>query len=288
MLKTRQTSSNLTRVLLVLSTNVLALTAIIAVISLYPRFPFYLMAFNGQCPTTQSEGNANFYSQEYEDYILSQVFNEVNKGTYIDVGASDPNEISVTKYFYLKGWHGINIEPMEHVYKLLVKHRPNDFNLKTGASDKVGSMDFYQVFNDNDDEISALSTFDRAVAYLAIGKGFNLKISKIPVTTLNNILEEHPLPVINFMKIDVEGLEEQVLRGLDLAKFRPQVFIIEATIPQTTTPSHQNWEPILLQNGYTYQMFDGLNRYYLSNESQALEKNFARVKVCVDAHRHTS
>ncbi len=276
------------------STKLIAIILVIIIpaitfIAFHPRLPFYKMVLNGHCPITQSEGNKSFYSQIYEDYILAQVFSEVEKGTYIDVGASDPNHGSVTKYFYLKGWRGINIEPMEQMHTLLLQNRPEDINLKIGISDQAGDMDFYQVLGS-----SGLSTFARANASSAIDNGLGVRTSKVAVTTLNNVLKDHHMSVINFMTIDVEGSEEEVLRGLDLSKFRPQVFVIEAILPLTSEPTtentvfaHHKWEPILLQNGYSFKIFDGLNRYYLSNESQALEKNFARAKDCVDAHRNS-
>lgn len=265
--------------------NSLILITIILFVSMYSRFPFYFLALQGKCPLTQREGNNELYSQVYEDYILSAVFKDVSVGSYIDVGASNPNKISVTKYFYLNGWQGINIEPMEHMYKLLSQDRPRDINLKVGVGDKVGELEFYQIFWNNENEDSVLSTFDRATALDAEEKGFQYKTYKVPVTTLNNILTEYPMQLINFLKIDVEGFEKQVLDGLDFTKFRPEVFVIEATIPQTVVPSHQGWESILLENGYAYQLFDGLNRYYLRKESNALQAKFDHIKECVIAHQ---
>ena len=72
------------------------------------------------------------YSQELEDLILLCVFYDVKKGFYIDVGANDPDIISVTKAFYLKGWNGINIEPLPDKYNLLLQKRQRDINLRVG------------------------------------------------------------------------------------------------------------------------------------------------------------
>ena len=62
---------------------------------------------------------------------------------YIDIGANDPNVISVTKAFYLRGWHGINIEPLTNKYKELVKYRPRDINIRIGVGNKKGTASFY-------------------------------------------------------------------------------------------------------------------------------------------------
>ena len=76
------------------------------------------------------------YSQLLEDLILFSVFYDVENGFYIDIGANDPNIISVTKNFYIRGWHGINIEPLPDKYQALTKFRKRDINLQIG----VGKM----------------------------------------------------------------------------------------------------------------------------------------------------
>ena len=73
------------------------------------------------------------YAQFLEDFILYCIFYDIDNGFYIDVGANDPNDISVTKAFYLNGWHGINIEPLPEMQQLLLKHRSRDINLNIGA-----------------------------------------------------------------------------------------------------------------------------------------------------------
>jgi len=70
------------------------------------------------------------YSQDFEDFIIYYIFFDLQKGFYIDVGANDPNEFSVTKAFYDRGWYGINIEPLHEKYILLKKYRPRDINLQ--------------------------------------------------------------------------------------------------------------------------------------------------------------
>ena len=77
------------------------------------------------------------YSQDFEDFILFYLF--IEKGFYIDVGANDPNIFSVTKAFYERGWHGINIEPLPFKYKLLKQYRPRDINLQYGIGLNEGN-----------------------------------------------------------------------------------------------------------------------------------------------------
>src|SRR3990170_2668962 len=85
------------------------------------------------------------YAQNFEDVILRRVLKDVEQGFYIDVGASDPVDDSVTKAFYDLGWHGINIEPIPTYFNLLCEHRPRDINLPVAISDKVGKIKIYDV-----------------------------------------------------------------------------------------------------------------------------------------------
>ncbi len=79
---------------------------------------------------------------------------------------------------------------------------------------------------------------------------------------------------IDFLKIDVEGWESEVLKGLDLRQYRPIVILIEATVPQTHIESHMEWEPGVLGADYSFVYFDGVNRFYLANEHAGLKKHF--------------
>ncbi len=86
--------------------------------------------------------NFNSYSQFYEDLILFCVFYDIENGFYIDVGANDPDKISVTKAFYLRGWNGINLEPLPDKYKSLLNKRKRDINLQIGAGKEKGNFTF--------------------------------------------------------------------------------------------------------------------------------------------------
>ena len=82
--------------------------------------------------------NFTSFSQYYEDLILFAIFFDIKKGFYIDIGANDPNHISVTKAFYLRGWYGLNIEPLPNMYNKLMKYRNRDINLQIGIGEKEG------------------------------------------------------------------------------------------------------------------------------------------------------
>ncbi|MDB6095843.1 MAG: FkbM family methyltransferase [Francisellaceae bacterium] len=247
-------------------------------ISLICFFLYYNQQIRIQhCPKSREQGNRYFYSQHLEDYILSMVFKDIQHGHYIDVGAYDPILDSVTHFFYLKGWRGINIEPIEEYYNNFKQYRKEDINLKMGISNQEGFLTFYQI------NASGLSTFDKAIAKKSQGQGLTLtKINKIPVSTLTAILKKHHLNPIHFLKIDVEGFEKNVLEGLDLTRYRPQVIVIEAVEPLTINPSFNSWEKLLLNHNYEFVIFDGLNRYYIAQENIHLHPTFTDACLCVN------
>jgi FkbM family methyltransferase len=221
---------------------------------------------------------SGYYSQFYEDYVLSYVFKNVKNGVYVDVGANDPDVSSVTKYFYLSGWRGINFEPIPYLVERLMRSRPEDINLGIGVSDTVGELTFYQA------QYSGLSTFDRGVMQKHKASGIGFQEIKIPVSTLNQVFEKHPLVQqgIAFLNADVEGFEKKVFSGIDFKRYQPHVIMAESTAPMTEVPTHQEWESILTAGGYIFALDDGLNRYYVhSSQAERLLPRFVEVNYCV-------
>lgn len=207
------------------------------------------------------------YAQNHEDVLLARLFPRGLTGFYVDVGANDPIKNSITKHFYDQGWHGINVEPASDPFKRLAEARPRDVNLNVGLSDHEGTLTLYEFPPD----ISAVSTFSEEQAEWHRDSGLASVGQPVTVTTLAKVLEEHVgETTVDFLSVDVEGHERQVLVGGDWTRFRPRVVIVEATQPATTIPTHDQWEDVLLDAGYTFAAFDGLNRYYLREEDASL------------------
>jgi FkbM family methyltransferase len=125
-----------------------------------------------------------YYSGSGEDVML-QYYCPQNTGFYVDVGAYHPKRASVTRMFYRRGWHGINIEPNPNAIKAFKRLRRRDININIGVSDKVGELDYYYWGKSHPG-----NTFD-AELYKKWTEGFGHgpeKIMKIKVDTLNNIL----------------------------------------------------------------------------------------------------
>jgi len=232
-----------------------------------------------QCPARGAFGNGpTYYSQFYEDYILGYVFKGQTRGFYVDVGANDPDDSSVTKYFYLAGWRGINIEPIPELVEKLNHSRPEDANVGVAISDTPGELTFYKGV-----KASGLSTLSPKIAASHRARGFEFTKIKIPVITLSAVLAEHAKtkPEITFLNVDVEGFEKQVFSSLDFTRYHPRVIMAESTAPLTAVPTHQLWESILIHNGYIFAMDDGLNRYYVHRSQENLLPKFVEADFCV-------
>src|SRR6185295_16380429 len=178
-------------------------------------------------------------------------------GRYVDIGAGYPLESSVTKHFYDLGWRGVNVEPDPPVLADLRAARPLDVNLGVAVGATAGRSVLY-TFADQ----WGRSTIDsEVVATYREEQDWDERGVDVEVVTLSGLLDAYPGPV-DFLKVDVEGAEHDVLAGGDWRRHRPRVVVVEATVPGTSTPSHEAWEPILLDAGYACALFDGLNRFY--------------------------
>jgi FkbM family methyltransferase len=209
------------------------------------------------------------YAQNNEDVLLWRALGQVEDGFYIDVGASDPVEHSVTKAFYDAGWRGINIEPLPAHIADFQAQRPRDINLGVAAGATEGSLTLYDV-----PEVRGWASPEASVAELHRAEGHAVTELNVPVRTLASICAEHVQGPIHFLKIDVEGFEGEVLRGMDFARWRPWVLVIEATLPNSRETNHGAWEHLVTGQRYRYVWFDGLNRYYVAEEHPELMQHF--------------
>lgn len=169
------------------------------------------------------------FAQEGEDVILASIMNKPPgyRGFYVDIGAHHPFRFSNTALFYQKGWRGINVEPSTTHLNAFRVDRPEDIILNVGIGKEPGMLTFYK-FNDG-----ALNTFDKKLAEERNGFREYYIVEEIPVpmVPLKDILEEHAgNRKIDFMTIDVEGLDMEVLQSNNWEKFAPDYLLIEDEI----------------------------------------------------------
>jgi len=167
------------------------------------------------------------YSQEGEDMIVNRFFEHKDKGVYVDVGAHHPFRFSNTAFFYKKGWTGINIDPLPSAAPLFKKYRKRDINIQKGVSLEEKKLTYYS-FNE-----PAYNTFDKTKADEYVNAKLvspNVQEIQIDTVPLKAILNEHLAPgtTIDFLSIDTEGLEMEVLRSNDWEKYQPTIIILES------------------------------------------------------------
>jgi FkbM family methyltransferase len=164
------------------------------------------------------------YSQEGEDMILRRIFEQQKTGFYVDVGAHHPKRFSNTYFFYQQGWRGINIDAMPGSMKIFEKLRPRDINIEKPVSDKHEKL-VYHIFAE-----PALNTFSKSLADSYIAGKFPLKTTvELETATLEEILSAN-MPagqIIDFMSVDVEGYDLNVLQSNDWTRFAPRFLLIE-------------------------------------------------------------
>jgi hypothetical protein len=166
------------------------------------------------------------YSQEGEDGMLGRIFEHKPNGFFVDVGAHHPKRFSNTYYFYNKGWRGINIDAMPGSMAAFDKIRPLDINLEIPVSGNAEVLPFY-IFNE-----PALNTFSKEVAdERAKKKDFWVeKVVDIKTQPLAGILDDH-LPKnthIDFITIDAEGLDFEILKSNNWDKYSADVVLVES------------------------------------------------------------
>jgi len=173
--------------------------------------------------------NVNYnksYSQCGEDLIVEYVFNlrGVSQPSYIDIGANHPFCGNNTASFYRKGCRGINIEANPQLIPAFRASRPEDVNLNVGISDKEGEMEFY-IMEDN-----TLSTFSKVECDRLVASGKKLaRTEKVKLVTVETVLTGHfndRCP--DFLTLDAEGMDFDILKSINFEKYSPKIICVEA------------------------------------------------------------
>jgi FkbM family methyltransferase len=204
------------------------------------------------------------YAQNFEDVLLWRVLKNVTNGTYIDVGAQDPVVDSVSFAFYERGWRGVHVEPVQQYADALRAARPDETVIQAAVAERGGTLNLFVIPG------TGLSTADAEIAERHRDVGFQLSVAVVPCITLEALLSPFSDREVHWLKIDVEGLEHQVLSGWGSLGSLPWIVVVECTLPNTQIPRYERWEPLLLDRGYQFAYFDGLNRFYVAPAHQEL------------------
>lgn len=209
------------------------------------------------------------YSQYGEDMVLRAIFARypsTYRGFYVEVGAHHPMRFSNTCYFYEKYWRGICIDPIPGGTKLFARYRPRDIFLDIGISKNEGEMTYY-IYDEY-----ALNTFSKETVERISHKVSQEK--KVKTLPLSKVLDKW-LPtgqVIDFLSIDTEGLDMEVLCSNNWAKYRPRVVVVEEMALQSFSDIFNSETHILL----TKHGYEGISRipsglFYVDSTSPAYD-----------------
>lgn len=203
------------------------------------------------------------YAQNYEDIILFSLLKGVEDGFYIDVGANHPSYLSVTKLFYDRGWHGMNIEPIKENFDLFTKERSRDenYNLAISAKNGITTLRYYPNYDGLSTTTSGQKTVHSDIT--------DYEDRQIKTVTLETLLKNLGTSPIHFLKVDVEGGEMSVLQGNDWKKYRPWAICVE-----TEHVGSDKVQIFLSEHDYQFIFFDGVNDYYIAKEHQDLIRKF--------------
>jgi FkbM family methyltransferase len=206
------------------------------------------------------------YSQSDEDLIIDTLLNRKPNGFYIDIGAYDPVRFSNTMRFYRRGWSGINIEPDYTQFQKIKSVRTRDITLNIGISPKNKTLVYWEI-NPN-----TLSTFLSVQAKAYEKEGFRIiRQIRVPVSRLFKVIKKyaHSKP-IDFLSVDVEGFELDVLKSNNWGKYRPKVLCIELSFCSSDTQADIRRKKSLIRfiesKGYIYVTKTATNYIYVDRK----------------------
>ena len=198
-----------------------------------------------------------------EDVLINRIFKNKKNGKYIDVGCYHPYKGSLTAKLYNKNWNGINIDLSKTSVDLFNIVRKRDINLNVAISNFDGETSYYE--NSPINQQNSLTKINNEQTKI-----------KIKSYTLNSILKNNSIETFDYLNIDVEGSELEVIEGIDLIKYHPSLITIENNNLLLEDYLKDNVYNILTSNDYVFVNKIGVTNFFLdknlSNEISKLIK----------------
>lgn len=192
------------------------------------------------------------YSQFGEDLILENLFPNRNDGFYVDVGAHHPSYLSNTRFFYQRGWTGLNIEPTSGGFSQLQRHRPKDINVRVAISSSHSKVRFA--------DAGPLSGIVDENYPHSETEGTITEIEAMPLSAvLDKWLSKNPTPTIDFLSVDCEGHDYEVLLSNDWDRHKPSVTLVEEHKWDVESPIAR----LMRDLGYVFLARAGLTNIYV-------------------------
>jgi FkbM family methyltransferase len=205
------------------------------------------------------------WSEQGEDLIVESIcgYLRITNPTYLDIGAAHPIVNNNTYLFYRKGSRGVLVEPNPSLYETLRTTRPGDTVLNVGIGfDDRTQADYYMVSG------SLMNTFSKqeieAIAAKLGHRNFIEKVITMPLVNINRVIAEHFPKAPDFISIDTEGLDLDILRSLDFDRYRPPVLCAETIVAGTTNQETKVLD-LMHAKGYTVRGETFLNTIFIDN-----------------------
>ena len=199
-----------------------------------------------------------FRAQNGEDRWLDNFFGHKRSGFFVEVGAFDGINLSNSYHFEQIGWTGVLIEPDPDKAALCRSSRPGSktYQCAAAASPEISEVTFFRV---ESGEVYSTTKLTSDHARRIDHMGLASKPISVPARTLDTVLEEAGAPAIDFVSIDVEGAETEVLRGFDIRRWKPAIVVIESN-SKLRLPEVRDY---FTSNGYAFRCSIDVNDFYL-------------------------
>ena len=207
----------------------------------------------GPSTIPRNQVNPASASPNPEAGLIWQSFDRRNEGFFVDVGANEPQRGSQTWLLEEQGWRGILIEPQGRLCEGLRRERPRSrvFQVACGAPGHPDHLPLHIAESPSQSSLTK-HLVDPSIRYVAT--------ELVPIRTLDAVLEEAGNPRVDFVSIDVEGLQLDVLRGFSLDRHRPALLLVEDHLHNLQVHRH------LRQRGYRLVKRTGLNNWYVPRD----------------------
>lgn len=216
--------------------------------------------------------NLKYYSQFAEDKLLDRIFKGKKNGFCVEVGANDGLNDSTTIYFEKKGWDCVLIEPNPELCSLIRATR-NAILFECAASDKEGNVTLYVA--EGADRSHGVSTIEGSKKSLDKIKFYGFTYKEVSVVTqeLDQILGSLNFGrKIDFISIDVEGHELDVLKGFSLINWQPTIVLVE----DNSNYEERNVRDYMYKHDYICFKRTGVNDWYAHKSNKDLVNNLNR------------